>query len=110
LAAPSSWTLIAMAANAAACIGWVWLYLLIKRHLQSRHPTIFNVFRYPGSAANDEEAEVRASFALGAWLRSGEWRRLDDPYLAGLVRARRINFWLCCVTLAVAAVTVVSSW
>lgn len=113
MAAPSSWTVIAVVANAAACICWVWLYLLIKRHLQAKHPLIFNAFRYPlprGSSAVDEEAEVKASFALGDWLRGGGWRRLDDPYLSGLVRARRINFWICCATLAATAVALLAGW
>ena len=110
MAAPSSVAVLAIAATAAACIGWVWIYLLIKRHLQSRHPAIFNGFRYPRTAADDEEAEVRATFALGAWLRSGDWRRLDDPYLTGLMRARRINVWICGVTIAVAAAALVGGW
>jgi hypothetical protein len=113
LAAPFSWTVIAIVANAAACIGWVWIYLLIKRHLQSRHPVVFNRFRYPvppGVSANDEEAEVKASFALGDWLRSGDWRRLDDPFLAGLVKARRVNFWVCCATLTATAVAILGGW
>ena len=109
MAASISWTVIALVANAAACICWVWLYLLIKQHLQSQHPVIFNGFRYPISPDN-EETEVKASFALGDWLRSGKWRRLEDPYLAGLIRARRINFWICCMTLTACAVALLAGW
>ena len=110
---PFTWIVMAVALNAASCLSWLWIYVLIRQHLRTRHPVTYarlGFVRPPLGSADEEEAEIQAGFALSEYLRSGAWCELDDTRLAGLVKARRINFWICCATLAICSTTLLAGW
>ena len=101
--APSPIFLAALVCNAAVIVCHVVIALRIRSHLRSEHPLVWSRFGFPGGTpligVDNEGRDVSADMSLREYLRSDEWRKLDDPRLAKLEHTRRITIYAVCLTM-----------
>jgi len=100
---------VLIAANVAAFLACLFAYFALMRHLREFHLQLWMRFgnrRNPAVDPNEsEKIEIESLFALWGYLRSGAWRKHGDARLERLIRSQRICFYVWCLTMAAAFIS-----